>query len=365
MYISWLLKHPLNSELRTPPFQLMKNFFSLALVVILTVVVVTLGSNGFWLRQSPQEVITRALENTPVGNPQNPSQQKQKQKINIEKVSPQKLFGHIQKLSGQRYTSEERLRTRAYITSELKKLGWKTQLEKFSEGVNIFAERQGTNKTTGAILISAHYDTVFASPGADDNASGVAVALEVARLFAYRPTPRTLKLAFFDKEEAGLLGSKAFVTNKTHLKDLRGVINMDMVGFACYTRGCQKYPAGLPVNPPSDKGDFLVAVGDAEHLPLLGAFNNQQTVDSENLPIVFTLPVPLKGGLTPDTLRSDHAPFWLQGIGAVFVTDTANLRSPHYHLESDKPATIDRKFFTGAAQIVINATTDLLERQIN
>jgi len=69
----------------------------------------------------------------------------------------------------------------------------------------------------------------------------------------------------------------------------------------------------------------------------------------------------LKGLLTPDTLRSDHAPFWYQGVGAVLVTDTANLRTPHYHQPSDIPATIDRPFFIGAAQIVLNATTKLLD----
>jgi Zn-dependent M28 family amino/carboxypeptidase len=347
----------------------MKNFFWLALVVLFAVVAV--GSSGFWVRQNPQEVLTSALENAPADNSQKLSSQKQKINIGqasigqvfIGEVSGDKLFSHVQKLSGQRYTDEERLRTRNYIINELKKLGWKTQLEKFPEGVNVFAEREGTDKTAGSILISAHYDTVFSSPGADDNTTGIAVTLEVARLFASRSTPRTLQLIFFDKEEAGLLGSQAFVKNKIHLEKLYGVINMDMVGFACYAVGCQKYPAGLPVTPPSDKGDFLVAVGDAEHLPLLDAFNNQQKVNSVNLPVVFTLPVPLKGSLIPDTLRSDHAAFWLQGIGAVFVTDTANLRSPHYHQKSDKPATIDRNFFVGAAQIVINATTSLLETE--
>jgi len=132
---------------------------------------------------------------------------------------------------------------------------------------------------------------------------------------------------------------------------------MGKAPYACYKVGCQQYPAGLPVTPPSDKGDFLAAIADAEHLPLLNAFQKTR----ENLPPVLTLPIPLKGLLTPDTLRSDHAPFWYQGIGAVLVTDTANLRSPHYHQASDTPKKIERSFFTGSAQIVVNATTVLLE----
>ncbi len=161
----------------------------------------------------------------------------------------------------------------------------------------------------------------------------------------------------FDQEELGLRGSLAFAANKTYLENLRAVIVMDMVGFACYTAGCQRYPAGLPIIPPTNQGDFLAVVGDSEHLPLLNTF--QQS--GQSMPAVLTLPVPLKGMLMPDTLRSDHAPFWYQGVGAVLLTDTANLRTPHYHQPSDTPATIDKSFFTGAAQIVVNAINRLLE----
>ncbi len=279
--------------------------------------------------------------------------------VSTPQVSATKLFAHIQRLNFTRYTPAERSRTRSYITTELKHLGWKPKLEKFIDGVNIVAERQGNNKAAGAILVAAHYDTVYISPGADDNASGVAVVLEIARLLNSRPTARTLQLAFFDREEAGLIGSRAFVTNKTHLQNLHGVIVIDMVGFTCQTAGCQKYPVGLPVTPPSNKGDFLAVVGDVEHSSLLSAFQNTQAFPS-NLPPILTLPIPFKGLLTPDVLRSDHAPFWYQGVGAILVTDTANLRTPHYHQPSDLPGTIDRSFLTGAAQVVVNATINLL-----
>lgn len=279
-----------------------------------------------------------------------------KQPVNIPEISPEKLLAHVKALNFKRYTQAERDRTRTYLTQSLKKFGWKPKLQSFEGGVNIIAQRQGTKAQAGSILVAAHYDTVSVSSGADDNASGVAVVLEVARLLGSRSTPRKLQLAFFDREELGLLGSRAFVA-QAQLKDLRGVIVMDMVGFACHTAGCQKYPPGLTITPPTDRGDFLAVVGDMEHLPLLNAF--QQPTQS-NLP-VLTLPVPLKGMLTPDTLRSDHAPFWYQGIGAVLLTDTANLRTPHYHQPSDTLATLDKSFFTAVAQIVVNATTNLLE----
>ncbi len=333
------------------------------LLVLMAVAVVGSRGNTFF-EQRPSPAI---VERIPVETPQ--PQPESKEVDSAPQVSADRLLAHIQKLNFQRYTTKERSLTRTYITTELTKLGWKPKLEKFSEGVNIFAERIGTNKAAKAILVGAHYDTVALSPGADDNASGVAVMLEIARLLGSRPTPRTLQLAFFDQEEAGLLGSQAFVSKTARLQNLGGAIVMDMVGYACYTTGCQKYPAGLPVTPISDKGDFLAVVGDTEHLPLLSAFQNSQMLpltalnkEKSNLPSVLTLPIPFKGLLTPDTLRSDHAPFWYQGVGAVLVTDTANLRTPHYHQRSDVPATIERSFFTGAAQIVVNATIALLEK---
>jgi hypothetical protein len=103
-------------------------------------------------------------------------------------------------------------------------------------------------------------------------------------------------------------------------------------------------------------------IGDTEHIDLLGAFQNLSTMNTKDLPAVLTLPVPLKGLFTPDTLRSDHAPFWYHGVGAVLVTDTANLRTPHYHQPSDLPKTIDPKFFNSSAQIIVNATMNLLTR---
>lgn len=319
------------------------------LVVVFAIALLLVGGK-YILEKPPQPLDTIRVE-IPQQNPY--------AVVSSPAVSSERLVAHIQNLNFQRYSDGELERTRNYITTELKKSGWTPKLERFAEGVNIVAQRLGTDKQAGTILVGAHYDSVFQSPGADDNASGVAVVLEVARLLGTEATPRTLKLVLFDKEEAGLLGSRAFAAKKTHLKDLQGAIIMDMVSYACYTPGCQKYPTGLPITPPSDKGDFLAVVGDTEHLPLLNSFG--QNVRSPQLPAVLTVPIPLKGLLTPDTLRSDHAPFWYQGVGAVLVTDTANLRTPHYHKPSDIPKTIDRNFFTGAAQVVVNTTKKLLE----
>ncbi len=278
--------------------------------------------------------------------------------VNAPAVNPQRLFAHVQALAFERHSESDRLQAREYILKALEQAGWQPYLQVFSGGVNVVAERVGTDPQAGSILVAAHFDTVVGSPGADDNATGVATTLEVAQLLGARSTPRTLKISLFDQEERGLLGSFAFASDANLLQDLQGVIIPEMLGYACYEPGCQTYPVGLPFQPTTSQGDFLAAIGDQEHLPLLAAFHQPAKPD---LPSVITLPIPLRGLLTPDLLRSDHAPFWQKGIGAVVITDTANFRTPHYHQSSDTPETIDQKFFAGSAQVVVNAVTALLE----
>lgn len=272
-------------------------------------------------------------------------------------IDPKRLFKHIEALNFERYQAGDRDRARRYLVKTLTAFGWKPQLQVFEEGVNVLAQRPGTNANAGAILVDAHYDTVKGSPGADDNGSAIAATLEVARLLGSRSTQRPLWIAFFDREEAGLIGSLNFTARPENLVNLAGVVNLEMMGYACYTAGCQKYPDGLPVKPLGDRGDFLGVIGDQEHLPLLNAFQ----MPASNLPAIITVPIPFKGLLTPDVLRSDHAPFWAKNIGAVMVGDTANFRNPHYHQPSDTPETLDRAFFAGATQRVVNAVATLLD----
>ncbi len=280
-------------------------------------------------------------------------------KPKFPQVSGNRLMEHVEALSYERYRNVDRDRAREYIIQSLEEAGYAPQLQSFDGGINIVAERPGTDAAAGTILLGAHYDTVPESPGADDNATGVAAVLEVARLLANRETPRTLKLVFFDSEEVGLLGSLAFAST-ADAETLHGAIVLDMLGFACRTPGCQQYPQGLPAVALPDTGDFLAVVGNAEDPQLLNAF---KTAQNSELPPVVTLPIPLRGLLTPDVLRSDHAPFWFQGISAVMVTDTANFRNPHYHQPTDLPETLDRDFFVGSVQIVLNATTILLNSE--
>ncbi|MBE9098464.1 M28 family peptidase [Vacuolonema iberomarrocanum] len=271
-------------------------------------------------------------------------------------VEGDRLLAHVEALAFPRFDDEDRDRTRRYLQQELERDGWQVTDQPFTEGINIVATRPDTDPEAEIVILAAHYDTVFQSPGADDNATGVATLLEAAHLFAPLETARTLQLVFFDQEEAGLLGSTAFAATVTPSPASVAIV-LDMVGYACDEPGCQTYPSGLPIEPPSDRGNFLAAIGDQPHNFLLSAFQSQI---GDTLPPVFTLAVPQLGALTPDLLRSDHAPFWEEGIGAILVTDTANFRNPHYHQPSDTPDTLDPIFFRGSAQIILNATYQLL-----
>lgn len=277
-------------------------------------------------------------------------------RVKAPAIDSERILADVEALSFKRHSEADRAQARLYIMAALEKAGWSPQTQVFEGGVNVFAERPGTDPDAGAILIGAHYDSVERSPGADDNATGVTAVLETARLLS-APTPRALRVAFFDLEEAGLLGSLAYAEAFADPETLRGALIMEMLGYGCYEPSCQRYPRGLPIKPPTDRGDFLAVIGDQGHMPLIDAFHR---ATGSVLPKVLSLPIPQLGLLTPDLLRSDHAPFWQKGVGAVMVTDTANFRTPHYHKETDIPANLNPTFFAGATQIVVNATADLL-----
>lgn len=274
-------------------------------------------------------------------------------------VSAAQLEQHLDNLNFERFTLDGRQRARDYLHQTLETYGWSVQEHAFAQGVNLWAERPGKAANPQKILLGAHYDTVSGTVGASDNATGVVILLEMARLLARESFNQTLQIVFFDQEEQGILGSAAWVANESFQKNLAGAVILDMVGFTCQTPGCQKKPEGLNVELPSDRGDFLAALGDAEHPELLEAIEKSALPDR---PRILTLSIPFKGLLIPVAVRSDHVPFWLQGIGAVLITDTAFLRNPHYHQSTDTLSTLNLSFFADNAQIVANTLQTLLQK---
>ncbi len=285
-------------------------------------------------------------------------------------VDGERLRSHLLTLSTERYTTQDLTRACAYLTQQLKEYGYTPTFQEFgsgdSAGTNLSVVRPGTQTPEQKILVGAHYDTVFGSPGADDNASSVATALEIARLFAKYPTDKTLQVVFFDQEERqpdgeGLLGSHAFVNQAANLNGLDSAVILEMLGYACYEPGCQTYPPGLEQLSLPTQGDFISVIGNIDAPNLLTTFATALEDTSAALQ-ALTLPVPLDGSSAmPDLFRSDHVPFWENGIGAVMVSDTANFRNPHYHQPSDTVENLDLAFLEKTANYVVERVEILLQ----
>jgi Zn-dependent M28 family amino/carboxypeptidase len=197
------------------------------------------------------------------------------------------------------------------------------------------------------ILIGAHYDGVPGTVAADDNATGVAVLLELAQKFAQLPARKPLRLVAFDMEEYGMLGSAAYVKLLRQQKQsLRLMMSLEMLGYYDATPGSQKYPPLLDRFYPNT-GDFIGLIGNLSTIKDLRSLSDsisQKGISSQ------WLPVPFRGLVVPDTRLSDHSPFWDAGYPAIMVTDTSFMRNPHYHKPSDTIETLDLDFLTGVCE---------------
>ncbi len=201
-------------------------------------------------------------------------------------------------------------------------------------------------------LVGAHYDCVLGTVGADDNASAVAVQLEVARQFhALRrkmEIPASVKFVSFALEEypayaTGYMGSRVHAKGmKARGEKLDGMICLEMVGYTCDRDGCQKYPFPLSRLNYRKQGDFIGIVGNLRSRKLVRSLCDN-FAKNPDLP-VQPLTVPLNGWVMFAVRRSDHASFWNEGYQAVMITDSAFFRNRNYHLPSDTMETLDYHF---------------------
>ncbi|BBD58483.1 peptidases M20 and M28 [Nostoc sp. HK-01] len=213
--------------------------------------------------------------------------------------------------------------------------------------LNLSSQTIGKHQDLPPILIGAHYDAVPGTPGADDNATGVAVLLELARKFAAEPAKYPLRLVAFDMEEYGLLGSTEYASLlHQQQQSLRLMISLEMLGYCNSTPGSQAYPRPLEKFYPN-QGDFIALIGNLRTIRDLISLS--RNIRKAGLPSQW-LPVPNRGLIVPQTRLSDHAPFWDLGYPAIMVTDTAFLRNPNYHKPSDNIASLDLDFLTSVCQ---------------
>jgi hypothetical protein len=206
---------------------------------------------------------------------------------------------------------------------------------------NIEAERRGLSLPEQIVLVGAHYDTVPETPGADDNASGVAALLEMARLLPPGQQARSVRFVAFVNEEppffrTAAMGSRVYARRcRERGEDLVAVLVLESVGYYADTPGSQSYPFPFSLLYPHT-GDFAAFVGNVSSGGLVrrvvGAFRAHATLPSEGGAIP---------GWIPGIGWSDHWAFWREGYPALMVTDTAPFRNPHYHTAEDTPETLD------------------------
>jgi hypothetical protein len=297
-----------------------------------------------------------------------------------------------------RHHPRELVRAQEYVTARLSEAGWQVRPVPFERrwvigvtdaggrtmkhlrwrlfprlvGVNLLADLP--NRAPGRrILLVAHLDSVACSPGADDNASGVAALLECARLLASLPDPPPVQLALVDQEELGRVGSRALAADPGFLRGLQAVLCLESVGtFSSRPQTQTMGGLGLlfrglarQVEANQSRGDFVLAVcrrsssGIARALSATGAaLATPLTVWTARDPRADGFRGRLVTRLLPPLAnldRSDHASFWNRGVPALMLTTTAPFRNQHYHLPGDRPENVDHLRLTALA-VVIAAT---------
>ncbi|HYE37163.1 M28 family peptidase [Methylocaldum sp.] len=227
---------------------------------------------------------------------------------------------------------------------------------------NLEATRYGSRFPDDMILVGAHYDTVFGSPGADDNASGVAALIELARLFSKSDCARTIRFVSFVNEEppffAGRhMGSLIYAkTAKQRGDQIRFMVSLEMLGCYYDTPNSQRYPALLKYIYP-DRANFIAFVSNRDSRSslqrLVDAFRRHSEFPLEHLAAPLFL---------PGVALSDHFSFWRQGYSAIMVTDTAFYRNPWYHTAGDLPEKLHYGHFAEVVQGLYLALQDCASR---
>ncbi len=274
-----------------------------------------------------------------------------------------RLAEHLRQVTGERnfQTSPSSLiRTQSYLQEELESYGFEIHREPFFFSGQTFSNlvaRFAFDPNRPRLLVGAHFDSVSGSPGADDNASGVAAFLETARLYAQgRTRESAVEFVAFNLEEYGMIGSQAYAQKlKKEKIPLSGMLSLEMVGYTSKEKGSQKMPFFLkPFYP--NTGDFVGLVANSASTGFLKQvekiFRSVEALPAE------TLVLPANGWIFPGARLSDHSPFWDQGYPALLVTDTSFFRNPHYHLETDTIETLDLEFLVKVTEAVARTSVE-------
>ena len=281
------------------------------------------------------------------------------------------LKKHIVKLAKEIGDRNETLRFKElekaalYIEEELEKAGCVVTVQEFKaeeHGVkNIIGEVKGSVLPDEIYVVGAHYDTCF-NPGADDNASGVAGLIEIAKSFKDKKPKHTVRFVAFANEEPPFfrtkkMGSLVYARScKEKKENIKDAIVLESIGYFDNAPGSQKYPEILKPYFP-DTGNFVAMVGNISSALLVNKlkeeFGRHSKFPVESVSFFETLPAI---GL------SDHWAFWQAGYKAVMISDTAPFRNPYYHTDNDKPETLNYAYMAEVVNGLGKAITALVNK---
>jgi Zn-dependent M28 family amino/carboxypeptidase len=265
-----------------------------------------------------------------------------------ERVLAGSLKQHVVAIASREHNAQAYAELEAaaqYIENSFSAMGYGVARQSFANAIgkvrNIEVEIRGIAQPDEIVLIGAHYDSVHGVPGANDNGSGVAAMLELARLWRGEKPARTVRFVAFVNEEPPYfkteeMGSRVYVQRcRARNENIVAMFSLETMGYYSDAAGSQHYPPPLNWFYPN-KGNFIAFVANLPSRALMHetitAFRRHAAIPSEGAALPAIL---------PGVDWSDHGPFWREGYPALMVTDTAPFRYPHYHTAEDAPDKVD------------------------
>lgn len=298
----------------------------------------------------------------------------------ISKVDSSLLKKNINAIYGVRHRISDSVHLEAcrrIICQQFEQYGLKLDIQRFpyehTTGCNIIGRLPGVGSENGRVLITAHYDSWVDSPGADDNGSGVAGLLEIARILSVLKLKYTVEFIAFDLEEEGSKGSDFYLSEESpdQQDDIIGVINVDMIGYCSEAPNTQIFPeelkTGFPdlykqINATGNKGNFLLNITNEDSRSLAELFNKSTALYVPALKVRM-METPGEGPLSIYFENSDHAQFWYHKLPAVFIGEGGVTRNKYIHSPEDKLHRLNFSFMTMAVQAVAATVLQLAEVQ--
>jgi hypothetical protein len=242
----------------------------------------------------------------------------------------------------------------SYIEKAITEMGYEVKKQEYmvmgKQVENLEWELTSERHPEEIILVGAHYDSVSGSPGANDNASGVAALLEIARLLKTETLSRTIRFVTFVNEEppffqTGKMGSRIYASRaRQNGEKIVAMFSLETIGYYSHEKGSQNYPFPLSIFYP-DAGNFIAFVGNVSSRSLvqeaLEIFRSKTAFPSEGI---------AAPGWFPGIGWSDNWSFWKEGYPAIMITDTALFRYPYYHTQQDVP---DRIHYEQMARVAV------------